>query len=158
MIEFCGELSSECKQYMIKNETKNAFIGALIVSVLFSIIIIILAFLWEWIAILFIIIPILLVIFQIIPHTKKSLSLMIGLIVPKKLNISEGLIDIECERQSEIRSMSNVKKVLDLGEWYHIQFYFPKSAHFVCQKDLITKGTIEEFEKLFEGKIVRKEL
>ena len=35
--------------------------------------------------------------------------------------------------------------------------YFPSQwSNCICQKDLIIEGTIEEFEKLFEDKIVRK--
>ena len=30
--------------------------------------------------------------------------------------------------------------------------------YFVCQKDLLIEGSLEEFEKLFEGKIQRKEI
>lgn len=55
------------------------------------------------------------------------------------------------------RSIDEVKKVIDMGEFYHILFYFPNQwANCICQKDLIVEGTIEEFEKLFEDKIVRK--
>jgi len=50
-----------------------------------------------------------------------------------------------------------VKKVYDYGEFYFISFYFGKiSCYFICQKSLLTQGTIEDFEKLFDGKIVKK--
>lgn len=43
------------------------------------------------------------------------------------------------------------------GEFYDIIFYFSnKVLNCICQKDLIVEGTMEEFEKLFEDKIVRK--
>ena len=29
------------------------------------------------------------------------------------------------------------------------------SGYFICEKDLLTNGTIEQFEELFDGKIVR---
>ena len=51
------------------------------------------------------------------------------------------------------------KKVVDMGDWYKIYFYFPhKSNIFLCQKDLIVQGTIEEFENIMYGKIVPKGL
>ena len=51
----------------------------------------------------------------------------------------------------------NVKCIFDFGDWYHIVFKFPtKSIYCVCQKNLLEEGTIEEFETIFEGKIVRK--
>ena len=56
-----------------------------------------------------------------------------------------------------IKPISKVKKVVDCGDWYFIVFKFLEFSNaLACQKDLITKGTIEEFEALFEGKIVRK--
>lgn len=55
------------------------------------------------------------------------------------------------------KSIDSVKRVLDVGEWYYIFFKTGDTTHsWVCQKDLLTKGTIEDFEKMFDGKIVRK--
>jgi len=55
------------------------------------------------------------------------------------------------------RKISDVKTITDHGGFYRIHFYFPNlSPSYLCQKDLLVEGTIEEFEKLFEGKIVRK--
>lgn len=50
-----------------------------------------------------------------------------------------------------------VKKVLDYGEFYYImvnRFDFVNGVF--CQKNLITEGTIEEFEAIFKDKLVRK--
>ena len=53
--------------------------------------------------------------------------------------------------------IDSVKRVVDYGEWYDFVFYYSdRDLYFVCQKSLLTKGTLEEFEALFEGKIVRK--
>ena len=55
------------------------------------------------------------------------------------------------------KSVSRVKRVIDCGEWYYIIFKFGDIGNsWVCQKDLLIQGTIEDFEKLFEGKIIRK--
>ena len=41
--------------------------------------------------------------------------------------------------------------------WYEIVFPFGKiSSNFICQKNLIFKGSLEEFEDLFNGKIVKR--
>ena len=54
------------------------------------------------------------------------------------------------------RKMIDVKKVRDYGNFYYLTFYFPyKDGYFVCQKDLLVEGTLEEFEKLFEDKLER---
>ncbi len=51
------------------------------------------------------------------------------------------------------QNVRNVRWVLDFGEWYHIVFRSKfDQGRFVCQKDLLVKGTIEEFESLFEEK------
>ena len=52
--------------------------------------------------------------------------------------------------------LDKVKTILDYGDWYYIIFKFgDMSNSWICQKDLIVKGTNEEFEKIFEGKIKR---
>ena len=52
--------------------------------------------------------------------------------------------------------MEGIKGVRDFGEYYVL--IFRVSGNFlqiICQKDLLTNGTIEQFEELFDGKIVR---
>ena len=53
------------------------------------------------------------------------------------------------------KPMKKIKKVLDAGDCYYI-IYGDISNCIVCQKNLIQEGTIEEFETLFQGKIVRQ--
>lgn len=53
--------------------------------------------------------------------------------------------------------IKDVKNVYDHGEFYDLVFPFGKiSGKFICQKNLLTEGTLAEFEALFDGKIVRK--
>lgn len=66
--------------------------------------------------------------------------------------------NVSCFPRSIVKSVEKVKAVIDVGEWYYIIFKFGDIGNsWVCQKDLLTKGTIDEFEKIFEGKIVRKQ-
>ena len=54
-------------------------------------------------------------------------------------------------------NLYDIKSVIDYGLYYVFVFYFPNlDRRFICQKDLITEGTIEEFEEIFKDKIVRK--
>ena len=54
------------------------------------------------------------------------------------------------------RDVSEVKEVIDYGKWYYIKFtYFARNPRFVCEKALLCQGTLEEFEKIFKGKINR---
>lgn len=52
-------------------------------------------------------------------------------------------------------STGEVKKLVDYGKYYYI-LYGGVNRAIICQKDLLVEGTIEEFENIFAGKIVRK--
>lgn len=52
------------------------------------------------------------------------------------------------------RMFEEIQSIEDHGEWYSFVFN-RRTAFIIAQKDLITKGTIEEFEKLFKGVIVK---
>ena len=55
------------------------------------------------------------------------------------------------------RKLSKVKKVLDCGEVYYIIFKFGDITNsWICQKNNIISGTIEEFESLFQSKIIKE--
>lgn len=80
-----------------------------------------------------------------------------GLIMTKRVRIEEDYLESEGSRFNETRTIDQVKRVIDYGEWYKITFNFPyKSQRFICQKDLIIQGTIEDFESLFSDKIIRR--
>lgn len=58
--------------------------------------------------------------------------------------------------------VSGIKQIEDYGEFYQIKLYVASYVGsdlniFICQKDLLAKGTLEEFEKMFKNKIVRSE-
>lgn len=91
--------------------------------------------------------------FVSIPQSKKGRTQ----ITPKKIVIEHDYIVCVAEKYTETRLVSDVKLVKDFGEYYELCFPFGKlSDKFVCQKSLLTKGTIQEFERLFNGKIVRQ--
>ena len=154
MIEFNGEITGNCKKYMLKRSSRLGVIAALIVAVLFEIpAIILLSIMLDWIFI--ITLPVLCLFVFLAgatPDPKTHSS-----ILPTKVSITTtNEIISESESFHYTRSIEDVKEVVDFGEWYHI-FFYPecKNGHFVCQKDLLTKGSIEEFEKIFEGKVIR---
>ena len=53
------------------------------------------------------------------------------------------------------KPIKKIKKVLDYEDCYYV-IYGDMNNCIVCQKDLLTEGTIEEFEALFQGKIIQK--
>lgn len=148
MIKFQGEISQECKTWFIKRECRDSFKGNLIVALIISIITIIIGLLWDLIFLSFFALPAAIIILSFFPGFYKNLVKKI----PETIEIDNIAITGNISR-----SIETVKSVIDVGDWYVFNFYFPyKNRYFVCQKDLLVEGTIEEFEQLFEGKIERK--
>ena len=73
------------------------------------------------------------------------------------VNLEEETIVRQCENGNEAFHMiSTIKSVEDYGEWYYFIFnYADRDPYFICQKSLLSKGTIEKFEELFADKIVK---
>lgn len=163
MVVFYGELSNETKIDRSKRGAKNATKTFMILLIL-SLVGLYATCVFEdlhdliWILMLFVILDIIVII-----STNTSSVIYRVLKYPNAPHIT---IDDESITRHlwaggnyypTKKSLSKVKKVLDCGDWYYIIFKFGDITNsWTCQKDLIIEGTIEEFEKLFEGKIVRK--
>lgn len=99
-------------------------------------------------AVIFFILPLT----ALIPQGKKAEKSML----PKRIVADEESITCTTDREVVAKWISDVKQVIDHGEFYELIFPFGKiSPNFICQKDLLTKGTLEQFEALFEGKITK---
>lgn len=55
----------------------------------------------------------------------------------------------------EISTFTDVRKLVEYDDYYYI-YYKNSSIPIICQKNLLIEGTLEEFEKVFSCKIVRK--
>ena len=88
-----------------------------------------------------------------IPKSKKEQLAL----TPKRIFVDgESIVSI-ADKYSESRLICDAKELRDFGEFYEIVFPFGKfSEKFICQKNLLTKGTLEQFESLFSNKIVRR--
>lgn len=153
-MKFYGMISLKCHQWLIKKLIKYHVFASLCVTVLFAIVFGAVAALYDVLYLLFLLIPLLLLIISCLPfvHNEQCREL-----VPTNITFQNGDIYGEGCRRSIWRSNDQVKAIYDWGAWYSFDFYFPnKNIYLICQKDLIVEGTIEEFEKLFEGKIIRK--
>ena len=152
MIEFKGELTGQSKEYVLKMSRKNAFIAGAWACALFSCGIIAAAVLYNWM--FYLCIPILWIFpfLCAVPPDKKTY----GGILPTKVTIDkeEGLT-CEGDDFELYDDFKNVRKVIDYGEGYHILVSNNK-VNFVCQKSLITQGTLEEFEELFKDVLVKE--
>ena len=81
--------------------------------------------------------------------------------LPRKISITKDLITLEIDYldiniEAKIKKLTDINKIIDYGECYFISFKKNFTGSIICQKNLIVKGTLEDFENLFKGKIVRK--
>lgn len=152
MIEFNGYLTGSAEKHFFKR-TKTLARNLMFGSVLLLLPAIIVFSFYLNLHILFkiyVVIIMVLSLFLLIPQSKKTKKE----ITPKRIFVDGESIVCVSEKNTESRLISDVKKVTDFGEFYELTFPFGKvSANFVCQKSLLTKGSLEEFESLFEGKI-----
>lgn len=79
-------------------------------------------------------------------------------LLPRKITIDleDGYMTCVADNYVESKYVDDVEYVYDYGAFYDLTFPFGKySEKFICQKDLLSKGSIEEFEDLFYDKLIR---
>lgn len=161
MLEFKGELSDICKKFILKEQSIIGLIVALIVVILGIVIIVTVACIFNWMELLFFLIPLILIVPIIAgaPYWQKNKTLEIA--SPQRIVIVEKddrlYVTLGKPTRTIEKSLQSIKSVEDNGDWYYLKLRYPKIGGFICQKDLIKQGTIEEFETLFQGKIIRRE-
>lgn len=157
MFEFSGEFSEESKQYILKDSAQSACLITSIVSIFFGAIIIIIAVITGITILLLALVALLAVVVTatISPYIYRVQT--IQNMQPNRVCIGEnGFIEADWETRSMGKSISDIKKIIDVEGCYHIVFYFPKESDLIIQKNLITKGTLEDFEEMFKEKLVKK--
>ena len=154
MIEFTGYLTGSAKKCYIRRTVKyirNTFlVGAAAVFppiILFAI----RARLWA--------VPIgclaVVLVICVVPYVQIKIDK--DKYLPKRICIRDDILLYVSDKLTESQSVTDVRRVVDYGEYYVLLFPPGKfSNKFICQKDLLTKGTLQEFEALFEDKIERK--
>lgn len=154
MIEFSGYLTGEAKQRFVQKSRAFGMKLCLTAAVLLFPLIVWLAFrLTNWVVIPVYIftIALLAVMFRLFGR-KIDMAL-----VPKTIRIEEDILTCVADQYEESKMLSDVKCVYDRGAYYEIVFPFGKlSEKFICQKDLLSKGSLSEFEALFKDILVRK--
>lgn len=155
MIEFDGYISGAAEKRFYSKSWEIVPFGLLCAALVVTPMVVYISYrMQSWMpmvgyCIIFALIPISLC----IPKSKKEKLAML----PKRIYIEEDHIVCIAEKYSESKLIQDVKRVIDHGEFYELSFPFGKfSEKFMCQKSLLSKGTLEEFEALFEGKIVRR--
>ena len=79
-------------------------------------------------------------------------------ILPSHIVIyDDGRMESMSENFHWVQRIDQIKEIIDWGDWYQIVFLpSSKNLRFICQKDLISYGSLADFENLFQGKIVRR--
>ncbi len=152
MIVFEGPMSGECRKYLLRRNAKISFIGGLITSIIFIIPTVILALKVDLILLFFL--------FVLIPFpflvALRPREIYYPIIFPSKITIDTQTreMTIQSSQFCAESSIDEVVKVMDKGEWYLICVE-SNDRQFVCQKDLLTNGTLDEFEEIFRDKIIK---
>lgn len=69
------------------------------------------------------------------------------------VDLDEGTVIFNSKNREDFMMINDIDEIYDFGEYYQIEDI---SYMFFCQKNLLVQGTLEEFEKAFDGKIIRK--
>lgn len=161
MIEFSGELSPRCQNYIRKYDNRHAIFGGL-----FSYVIALPVAIGMFVhmiqdkfslAAILIITALMLFVLVLLPLANVKSKKEFAKMLPQRITIEDdGSVTLHRARHPIEQVMENVKDVRDYGDFYDINFaLIGVTGLFVCQKDLLTEGSIEEFERIFEKKIIR---
>lgn len=153
MFKFYGEVSEQNKKIIINKQRKIFFCASIIPVLLGVCITIILAIKIHLIYLLFLIPLLFFLIIPFMPLSKRTLDL----IIPTKIIIYDDFIISEGNKFKCVKKYSDIKSIIDYGSYYFIYFKWPKKSYkFLCQKNLLIAGRIEDFEKYFQSKLSKK--
>lgn len=155
MIEFKGPLTGEAEKFLLKKQVQILSTTMMIVTILFGIPIVLCSIYIRPLILLFLAPIIMLLVYSFITPSKKDQKMF----MPQRvfIDLEENMIVHQCEKMERFHNLDSVNRVFDYGDWYYFKFdYANRDMYFVCQKNLISQGTIEEFEELFKDKIERK--
>ena len=152
MIEFNGTVTGKAKKRLIQQARFDS-LRFLLFVLIFTVPVTIMQFVknsWITFGVILCGISILMLIAIMLPTLQKADK------YKYRICIEDGVIILYNPPSISERKISYVKRLIDYGEYYELKFYFGKSmSGYIFQKNLLVKGTLEEFEALFEGKIER---
>jgi hypothetical protein len=161
MIKFKGELTGNAEKCFIKKNSRAEQITLLAVLVLSFPGVILTAQYTSidarttirTLCILYAVFMVLALLFPYFPWNLKDKSQY----MPKEIYINKQHIVCVSDKHTDSKLTKDVKVVYDYGDYYDILFPIGHySSVFVCQKNLLIKGSLAEFESVFDGKIVKK--
>lgn len=152
MFEFKGNLSKECQDFLYNKQRKLELISLGSVCGIFSILIIVLSVLLHPVCLIFFFLIAFILVTPFLPITKKSFLQH----MPKSIvfNFSEDTVFYKSNKSEYSDRISDIEKIYDYGNFYHIKFKRIPDSYYILQKSLITQGTIDKFEECFKDKIL----
>lgn len=154
MIEFKGDFSENTLKFYHKRFVKENICNSMFFFVIsLPALIFLLSFIMPLKYVVCVVLPILLLIAIFIPYLKLKLSK--DRFVPERITINDGVIIFSKDNFTDSLNVEQIKTVKDCGEYYTLTVagFFRPSSHLICQKNLLTQGSLDEFEALFQGKI-----
>ena len=160
--EFKGEVSPENRRWLVRRVATRATLSFLAVMLpLMLIVSLIMVWEWgweesDWIVALFVGISLLfsLLVFAL-SFTKREQKELFPTRAVFYADRDHAVL-FECPKRRLELYREEIRRVLDMGTYYYIDIPSQSGRGMVCQKSLMTIGTEETFEKLFEGKIEGK--
>lgn len=156
MIEFSGEISNVIRKKVLKKRDRQLgfiFLGATLITIAVAVILALSRDTqYAEFSICAVILSLITIYFLIAPTPKQVYRFRWDYKI--QINSEEIIVTNSQFNQENIKSISKIKKVIDDRDCYYL-IYADISNAFICEKNLLRQGTLEEFEKLFEGKIIR---
>ena len=157
LIEFYGDYSQEAENFVLKQNAKQNVVCVSLVALLLTGMLLLIAFLYDFWHIMFFEMALVavIVITWFAPYLERKKHLR--LLLPEKVTIDrDGTIFATWQDISVAEPKDNVKKIICKGDCCYIVFRRARARDCLIQKSLLQVGNIEDFERLFAEKIVRK--
>ena len=151
MFEFRGKLSKECEDFLFNKQRKMEVISIGCVSAVFSVVIIVVAILFNPAILFGLLLFAFMLLVPFLPISRKNFLEH----MPNKIifDLKEKTISYKSNKNEGFYGIEDIDKILDYGNFYHIKFKRIPDSYYILQKDLIVQGTIEKFEARFKNKI-----
>lgn len=152
MIEFKGNITGSALKRLRKNYFK---IMCGILSSAFIVCVVILNYIIgieDWRLAILLLTPVYLILGILFPYLFMKFD---KTHIPKQITINDDtILCVTDEIGADRKKIEQIKEVKEYSEYYFIIFKgLNIPPHFICQKDLLTQGSLEEFENLFAEKI-----
>ncbi len=162
MIEFNGEQSNECKLLIAREKSKKIGLLFTIINSIADIFILVFGILNNklFVSLLTAIIFLLLAVLTFITPKKQVSNVKINtkIVITSDTILMDYSTNFYTNKKTLTRKISNIKKIIDFGICYCIIFKHGDITNsWICEKSLITKGSISNFEELFCKQIIKKQ-